>query len=122
MAYKLEWSQRAVYCFFSGVVSNDDLINANKDIHGDSRFDELRVQIFSMLDASEIQLTIETVRITAALDGAAALSNPNIKCAMVATDQTIIGLSALYQDESKTSPWETAFFHSIEEALAWAKS
>ena len=119
MAYRIKWEERGVYCKFSGTVSGGELIQCNNDIYGDERFDNIKYQIFDMLDVTE--LTIETidVRKAAACDCAAAITNPNVKCALVAFDKNAHSLSELYQSGIAKSPWDGRSFRTIKEARSW---
>jgi len=99
-------------------VTGEDLIRANEEIYGHPRFESLRFQIFSMLDATDIKISIESVEIVSALDQAAALTNPRIKCSMVSTDENMMALHTIYQHTAK-SPWESKFFRSVEDAENW---
>jgi len=65
-------------------------------------------------------LTIEECRILAATDRAAAKTNPRVKTAIVATDEVIQAFAYLYESEMLSSPWETDFFHTVDEAMKWA--
>ena len=75
-------------------------------LYGNSNFDDLTLQVFDMLDVERITFTQDDVKVVAACDRAAAKVNPRIKCAMVSTDQAVLGLSKIYQNQIFGSPWE----------------
>lgn len=120
MGYSIQWFDKVVYCRFTGAVTREDLLESNMSLYGQPAFDDLRLQVFDMLDAAEIRFTVQDVKEVAACDRAAAKINPLIRCAMVARDELVLSLSEIYQQESLPSPWECRSFTSLEEALEWA--
>ena len=122
MAYEITWEERGVYCKFSGTVSGDDVKHCNNDIYGDERFDNIKYQIFDMLDVAKLSIEAIDARIAAACDCSAAVTNPNVKCALVATDEKAHTLSRAYQIGVLTSPWEGRSFTTIKDAYDWLSS
>lgn len=120
MGYSIQWFDKVVYCRFTGAVTREDLLESNMSLYGQPAFDDLRLQVFDMLDAAEIRFTIQDVKEVAACDRAAAKINPLMRCALVARDELVLGLSEIYQQESRPSPWESRSFTSLEGALEWA--
>jgi hypothetical protein len=119
MSYIINWEEKGVYCKFSKIVSGKELTNCNMAIYGDPRFDNIRYQIFDMVDVTEFKIDVIDVRIVASCDHAAAKTNPRVKCALVATDKIALALSRVYQDEISESPWEGRSFTNIKNAREW---
>ena len=71
------------------------------------------------LDVAEVAIKTIDVHIVAACDSAASITNPNIKCALVATDEKAHALSEVYQRGIFTSPWEGRSFTTIKDAYDW---
>lgn len=121
MAYVISWEERGVYCQFNGIVSGNELMQCNNEIYGAPNFDNMRYQIFDMLNVEQFSITERAVKEIAACDCAAALTNTDVKCALVATDTVAHTLSKVYQDTISQSPWEGRSFKTIEEARHWLK-
>ena len=119
MPYVSNWEENGVYCTFVGKVTGTELIQCNNDIYGDKRFDDIRYQLFDMLSVTEIAITDEGILMVAACDKAAALTNPAVKCALVATNEIIHAFSRLYQKGIKKSPWEGRSFYDVSKAREW---
>lgn len=119
MAYSITWDKKTVYCIFSGEVSGQELLECNMSMYGNSNFDDIRLQIFDMSDVAKITFTQDNVKLVAACDRAASKINPRVKCALVSTDQVVLELSKIYQDEVLDSPWEAKSFNILSEALEW---
>ena len=119
LAYSIKWDKKTVYCKFSGEVSGQELVECNMSMYGNSSFDDIRLQVFDMLDVAKVTFTQDDVQLVAACDRAASKINPRVKCALVSTDQVALELSKIYQNEVLDSPWEGKSFHILSEALEW---
>lgn len=119
MAYSITWDKKTVYCIFSGEVSGQELLECNMSMYGNSSFDDIRLQVFDMLDVAKITFTQDDVKLVAACDRAASKINPRVKCALVSIDQVALELSKIYQNAVLDSSWEGKAFHKLSEALEW---
>ncbi|HEX8964570.1 MAG TPA: hypothetical protein VF801_16340 [Rhodocyclaceae bacterium] len=119
MAYEVTWETSGAYKKFAGHVSDEELRRSVSRIHGDRRFDDLRYVINDFLAVESYDVSEENVMYIAAIDGAAARSNPNIRIALVLSQAHGTELALRYA----SAPWTvypTRIFHSTEEARAWA--
>ncbi len=122
MPYVLYWEKNGVCCTFSGRATGTELIQCNNDIYGNKRFDEIRYQLFDMMGVTEIAIEEEEVLIVVACDKAAALTNPAVKCALVAHNEIIHAFSSLYQKGIEKSPWTGRSFYDVSKAREWLSS
>lgn len=122
MAYKIKWLAEGVLWTFHGTLSSEDAIQANLDIYGDSRFDDLRYQIVDISKVEQFKATEEAMTETAAMDEAASLNNPRLIIAVVAKKVEAIKIAELYKSAMKNSPWEVAIFDSMDESEKWVNS
>lgn len=122
MAHSLEWNGRGLFRAYSGSVSGAEIIAVNELTFSDPRFDELRYLISDYSAVEENNVSMEDVVRIASLNFAASKSNSQIRIAIVATDENVTALAALFNFESEElkNPWKTAIFATAEEALAWA--
>ncbi len=120
MPYVTSWNQKEVYCKFTGELTGQELIDCNMAMYGNPNFDVVHMQIFDMLEVTQIAFTADDVKKVAAFDRAAAKMNPRMKCALVSTDQIAQSLSKIYQNEIRSSPWEGKSFQTLKEAREWA--
>lgn len=119
MPYRLDWEGNGVYCTFSGRVTGHELRECNNEIYGDEKFDDIRYQLLDMLNVTELAIKDEDVIMVVACDKAAALTNPAVKCALVAEDENIHALSRIYQKGIRESPWEGRSFFEVSKAREW---
>lgn len=119
MAYQTTWEPPSgAYKKFAGHVSDDELLRSVSRLHGDARFDDLRYVINDFLDVESFDVSEDNVMYIAAMDAAAARSNPNIRVVIVVTDAKALALALNYA----SSPWTayaTRIVSSVDEARAW---
>lgn len=117
----VEWEGRCVHWRFQGSLTAGAVIDTFNELYGHERFDETRVQIRNYSDITSYDITVADVQKIAAFDRAAAMSNPNMKIALVVTmeNENHEALAYLYDAELYDTPWKVAIFSCIEDALAW---
>ena len=119
MKYKTTWVTKGVIITFCGVVENEDIFQVVEEINSDPRFDDIRYQIRDYTEVTEFNVDVKCVPKIAAWDKAAAMSNPNMKIAIVTTDSLMQILSSLYLAEIFMSHWEGKIFNTMDEAQQW---
>ena len=119
MKDKTTWVPKGVIITFSDVVDGEELFQAAEELYSDERFDNIRYQIWDNTKVTEFKVEVDWMIKIAAWDKAAALSNPNMKVAIVALVEMTQTLTSLYQAESFTSSWEIQMFSTMDEAQQW---
>ena len=120
MPFENVWEENGVYRKYHDHVSGKEILQAMEDVHGHKLFDSIRYVVNDFLNVTECELTASDVVTLAALDRAAALSNPHIKIAIVATEPTIQMFANLYGDLMESSPYTSKVFTDLDEAKIWA--
>lgn len=118
MGYELIWEPRGVLKRFYGQVTDSDIAGSVARIHGDRRFDTLRYVINDYLDGTGHQIPLHAVEEIAAIDDAAAISNPHIRVALVAATPDFIELANQYAGATMKI-YPTRIFSSLDEARSW---
>jgi hypothetical protein len=124
MPYQISWEKKGIVYKFYDFITPKEVISSSEDKYGDDRFDSLRYQI---LDLSEIKpvavndpdMALQLVKRIAATDRAAAISNPDMKIAIVTSLEIISTLACLYSAELSDSPWMSSVFKTSTEAREW---
>ena len=119
MPYENIWEKDGVYRKYTQCITGIDIINAMGEVHGHELFDSISYVINDFLDVSEMELTPVEIKTLAAIDKAAALSNPNIKIALVASKPTIQAMAEMYGDFMSESPYISQVFTDLNEAKKW---
>lgn len=88
------------------------------DTESDPRFDDLRFVINDFLDVQNISISSDDVEYISAVDRAAAVTNSNIRIAVVANRPEIIALADQYAN-SPMNAYPTRVFATLAEARAW---
>lgn len=118
MAWVLSWEPRGVTKKYSGTVTALDLVAATEEVERDVRFDTLRFAINDFLDVEQLDVTEAGLKRVAAVDAAAALSNPNVRLAVVTHDPRVRALAELYAATPGALP--VRCFETLVEARRWA--
>lgn len=119
MPYSSYWEQQGVLFVFSGIVTDQDLLEANLDIYDDPRFMDLRYEVANFLDVTEFNVTSDMIRKVADLDYAASKRNPNIAVAIVDTSAVIKGLANMWAYSGGAEVWESELFEDEVLAREW---
>ena len=119
MSYTTAWEEWGVVWTFCGKVTGDEILQANREIYGDPRFDRLKYQIVDLTGVESFNVTEEDMAVIAANDRAAARSRPHVRIAVAAEDEIIKDLSAFYDAAMVGVPWHQQIFDSMREAREW---
>lgn len=119
MSYENIWEKQGVYRKYNGRVTGKEIRQAVEEVEGDARFESVRYVISDFLDVTEQDISPQDIEIIAAIDKAAAITNPDIKVAVVATSQAIQGMASMYCELSDDIPFPCKLFTNLEEAREW---
>ena len=120
MSYSNIFEKNGVYRQYNQCVTGEEILQAMEEVHSHVLFDSIRYILNDFLNVTECTLSTSDIVTFAALDRAAALSNPNIKIAIIATEKTIQMLAELYGDLIGRSPYTSKVFANINDARLWA--
>lgn len=120
MAYINRWETKGVLKIFSGDISGDEVFNATVEIEADPRFDEITYVINDFLQITSVTVVDKDIARLAAIDRAAARTNPNIRIAVVTQTDRIRESAQQYAEMMKGSPYQARVFDSVEQARDWA--
>jgi len=120
VAYENNWERNGVIKIFSGSIDGQQVLDSVISVEEDIRFDSIRYVINDFLKVGDIDISDSDVARIAAIDRAAAITNPNIRIAVVTKDDRMRELARRYGELMKNSPYQTLLFESIDAARAWA--
>jgi len=83
-------------------------------------FDSLRYVINDFLECTGLTISSMEIEEIAAIDSAAAASNPNIRIAVVATSPEVIAAADAYANDPFTA-YTTRIFGTMDEAKSWLR-
>jgi len=119
MPYTIAWKTRGILWTFYGVLTGEDAMQANLDIYGDPRFDDLLYQIVDLSAVERFMVTPEDLDTAAALDDAATVTKPRLVVAVIAAKRDALTVAELYKSAMRVSRWKVRVFDSMEEARKW---
>lgn len=119
MPYNINWTKSCVEWKYFGFLTGKEILESNNAIYGDERFDELKYQIVDLSGVDFFDVSEHDMQHMAALDKAAAKSNPNVRVAVIAPIGKAQEVANAYTKYSQVSTWESASFETREEAINW---
>lgn len=121
MGYEIIWEsgggQSGAYKRFFGHLSEQEFLDATLAIESDPRFDSMQFAINDFLGVSSFAVSEKSVRMLSAIDNGAALTNPNIRIAVVTTNPQVEALAHIYATAYR--PFPVAVFPDLDAAHDW---
>ena len=122
MPCELNWEPSGIIFRFSGVVTDEDVVESSKEVYASPHFSAMKYKIadFSMIEKFDV--SSRTVREVAESDRKAAEDNPDVRVSIITSSAFVRGISEMYQLFRHTTGgiWSTEVFDSEEEARSWA--
>lgn len=122
MTFNIKWGKKVVYVKFRGIVTAQDLIDANNYLISNSEFENIHNQIFDFDEITGFFISKGDIEMIAAMDKAQAEWNKEMKVAVVTTDEQVIEINKKYKKILEGSGWEIKDFKTLKEAQEWIKS
>lgn len=105
----------------SGVITEKDLIKANKDLYSHKYDEGLQFQLLDLSEVVEFDVSHEAMRRLADMDRNAKKEKIQFAC-VVAPTADIVAKSTLWEIISREDDFENKIVHNIEEAILWFES
>lgn len=121
MPYKTIQEEHGLLTKWWGHATTSELIQMQEQAHASPEFDRNRYSIHDFGECNHFDCFPGDIDFSAAIDGAASISNPKIKIAVVAANQVVFEMVNAYMGAG-LSPYPLRFFPSMREARAWAIS
>lgn len=117
MPYTLTWESQGILRTFRGRVSTVEFARAQAEMYGDPRFESARYALIDFSAATELVHTPTAVEEITASNRGAYLTNPNLRVAVVTTDENMKALLAKMTD---ISAYPLRVFATLDDARRWA--
>jgi len=122
MTFNINWDKEGVYVKFRGVVTAQDLIDANNYVLSNANFESIGYQIFDFLHIDEFNVTSDDINIVATMDRSESENTEEMKIAILTKGNYVKKITLEYDQFMVESKWETKIFDTIELAKKWIKS
>ncbi|MFC2096320.1 hypothetical protein ACFLQ3_01305 [Bacteroidota bacterium] len=122
MTFNINWDKKGVYLKFRGVVTAQDLIDANNYVISNVNFEEIDYQIFDFLHIDDFKVTTYDINIVASMDKSQTEFKKKMKVAIVTQDDYVKEITSEYDQFMTGSDWKTEIFPSYEKAKEWVES
>ena len=87
MSYSLSYRDKGFFLTHKGVISIDEINEANGQIHGHEEFDSHKYQIIDLLNADFSEILLTKAKQPGATDSAASKTKGNIKVALLVEEE-----------------------------------
>ncbi|MGE0090658.1 MAG: STAS/SEC14 domain-containing protein [Bacteroidales bacterium] len=122
MTFNITWGKKAVNVRFKGIVTAQDLIDANNYLISNSEFENMHNQIFDFTEITGFFISKGDIEMIAAMDKAQAEWNKEMKVAIVTNDEQVIEINNKYRKLLEGTSWKVKDFNTLKEAQEWIKS
>ena len=119
MTFNINWDKDGVYVKFSGVVTAQDLIDANNYVLSNANFESINYQIFDFLHVDDFKVTSHDITLIAMMDKSQIESKKEMKIAILTMNNYVKELTLEYDQFMTGSDWETKIFETAEAAKEW---
>jgi len=119
MGFQLTWEDRMVIFDYSGDMTSQDILNSNRSVYGDPRFDRLHWQLVCVDQVESFNFEEKDVKLIAYMDKAAALANSNITIVFAGENDNLKKLYTAYSEFIEGDLWPVHYFETREEALSY---
>ena len=106
----------------SGIVTGEQIINANKEIYNEENLYKQRYQIIDRSHCSKYEVFAEEIEAIAEIDNQASEKNPNIIIAVVSTTSIQYGMTEMWRAYLKNDLFVTRNFSDRKSANKWIKT
>lgn len=122
MTFNIKWYKNGVYLKFRGIVTAQDLIDANNYVISNAEFESIDYQIFDFEDIDEFRIKSHDINIVGTMDKSQSDFNKEMKVAVVTNDNYVKEITTEYDQIMTGSKWVTRIFQSYELAKKWVLS
>jgi hypothetical protein len=119
MAYQLIWKEQGATAYLKGSVNDVELREIVSEFYGHKQFDSIKYLLINFLEVEIFDVTENALVRIGSMDRAAALSNPNVRVAIVVNNAAILDRLSSYEKGIQGTPWPISYFGSVNEAQAW---
>lgn len=122
MAYTLVWEAGGVCCTYTDVLTNEQLIEVDRQIRLHPNFESFRYGIADFSAVEQFNIGSDAVTETSQADSLVAQSNPDFRVAIVAPATVMKGFARMWELTGGADVWETKIFDDIESARDWLRA
>lgn len=119
MTFNINWDQYGVYVKFRGIVTAQDLIDANNYLISNKNFEDINYQIFDFINIDGFNITKEDIQIVGTMDKSQSDFKKEMKVAIVTQDNKVRDITAEYEQLMEGSRWKTKIFDDVDNARKW---
>lgn len=121
MTFNINWDKKGAYVKFRGIVTAQDLIDANNYLISNANFERISYQIFDFLNIEDFKITSFDISIIGVMDKSQTEFKNEMKIAILTQDDNVKVITGEYDQLMSGSNWVTKIFADLESAKKWVK-
>lgn len=118
MPYKIIWETNSTLTTWSGDTTGEELLAFVTELHANPHFDSVRYSLHDFTACTGVTYSLDSIETVAALDGAAGMSNSQIKVG-IATERADVQAMVTAYMSSEMSRYPVRVFTTIKEMRNW---
>lgn len=122
MTFTINWGKNGVSLKFRGIITDQDLIDANNYIISNASFESINYQIFDFSDIEDFKVTSYDISIIGILDKSQVEFTKDMKVAFVTQDDYVKDIVSEFDQILASSKWVSKTFPTLEDAKKWVKT
>lgn len=124
MPYTTSWETNGIVWRYSGVVTDNNILDANYEFYGDYRSDTAKYQIVDGMAITSLEVSEDLIEQLAIMDAESSRRIKDVKVALVGTDSEVTASFQAYIDASQENggKWSFGLFADVESARRWIES
>lgn len=122
MPYTNTWESDGLYRKFTGVVSGEEILESNFELHEHSNFQKINYIINDFTEMSGHTIEIAHTKAYAVSDDVISDSKGRLKIALIAIQEEHIALANIYCEQMEDKRFECGIFKRIEDARKWVSN
>lgn len=122
MAHIIKWEKNGLYRQFTGMVSGDEILESNFEIHVHPEFSDIKYIINDFLGVTEYSIKHSHTKAYAESDKIIAETKGKLNIAIVVNQDELLELANGYRQQMIDNKFKCHIFQTVAEARVWAEA
>lgn len=119
MPHTIIWENKGLYRKFTGIISGEEILESNFELHAHSDFENIKYVINDFIDITEHAIESSHTRAYATSDDVISDRVGKVKIALVVIQDDQIALAENYRELMKDKVFDCEIFQTVDEARSW---
>ena len=121
MPFTNTWETDGLYRKFTGVISGEEILASNFELHVEPRFQKIKYVINDFTDITGHSIETGHTKIYATTDEIISNTKGKLKIALIVIQDPLIPLANSYRDQMVGKLFECEIFKTLDKARQWVE-